>query len=245
VRVSYLRNQRLETVEADRVILAVPFVRLHQIRIVPPLSDQKWRAIASLNRGQYTVVHLLVDQDARKLWTVRGQSPFPVLTDGPLGVVYGVTHDSPASQPLEVFSLLIHGAAAEAFHMVPRETKLREVLAALDELWPGLSSHVRSSQVFTYHPAAIPVWPPGRSPLDARGRSLQEPELGLALAGDYTVSAHSNGAAQSGQTAAARIIQDLKTPLTPLTALTPQPPPSPAAPPRSPPAPPPADHPAP
>jgi monoamine oxidase len=236
VRVSYLRNQRLETVEADRVILAVPFVRLHQIRIDPPLSDEKWHAIASLNRGQYTVVHLLVDKGARTTWTVGAESPFPVLTDGPLGVVYGVMHESPASQPLEVFSLLIHGAAAEAFHMVPRETKLREVLAALDELWPGLSAHVRSSQVFTYHPAAIPVWPPGRSPLDARGRSLREPELGLTLAGDYTVSAHSNGAAQSGQAAAARIIQELTTPLTT---------PSPAAPPRSPPAPPPPDHPAP
>ena len=236
VRVSYLRNQRLETIEAERVILAVPFVRLHQIRIDPPLSDEKWRAIASLNRGQYTVVHLLVDKGAREKWTVQGRSPFPVLTDGPLGVVYGVMHESPASQPLEVFSLLVHGAAAEAFHMVRRETKLREVLAALDELWPGLSAHVRSSQVFSYHPAAIPVWPPGRSPLDARGRSLREPELGLTLAGDYTVSAHSSGAAQSGQAAAARIIQELATPVTT---------PSPAGLPRSPPTPPPADHPAP
>ena len=61
-RVSYLRDQRLETVEAERVILAVPFVRLHQIRIDPPLSDDKWKAISSLDRGHYTVVHLLMDK---------------------------------------------------------------------------------------------------------------------------------------------------------------------------------------
>ncbi|HET6150414.1 MAG TPA: FAD-dependent oxidoreductase [Polyangia bacterium] len=239
-RVSYLRNQRLETVEAERVILAVPFVRIHQIRIDPPLSKEKWRAISSLHRGQYTVVHLLVDKGARETWQVRGQppapapqpSPFPVLTDGPLGVVYGVVHESPAAQPLEVFSLLIHGAAADAFHMVPRDTKVREILGALDKLWPGLAAHVHSSQVFSYHPAALPVWPPGRSPLDAQARALREPELGLTLAGDYTVSAHSNGAAESGQAAAARIISELA-------------PPSPAVPARSRPAPRPADRPAP
>jgi monoamine oxidase len=237
-RVSYLRNQRLETVEAERVILAVPFFRIHQIRIDPPLSQEKWKAIITLDRGQYTVVHLLMDKGARNKWLVQGHSPFPVLTDGPLGVVYGVGNESPASQPLEVFSLLIHGAAAGAFHMIPREVKLREVLTALDGLWPGLSAHVRSSEVFTYHPAAIPVWPPGRWQLDVGGRGLREPEMGLTLAGDYTLGAHSNGAAESGLDAAAGIIQEL-------SSTWPSPSPSPAAPLRSPPTPLPADHPAP
>ena len=75
-----------------------------------------------------------MDKRARQTWMVHGHSPFPVLTDGPLGVVYGVTHESPPSQPLEVFSLLIHGAAAGAFHMVPRELKVREILSSLDKL---------------------------------------------------------------------------------------------------------------
>jgi monoamine oxidase len=232
-RVSYMRDERLETVEADRVVLAVPFYRLHQIQIDPPLSDQKWQAVLTLGRGQYTVVHLLVDRGARQTWMVHGHSPFPVLTDGPLGVVYGVMHDSPPARPLEVFSLLIHGAAAGAFHMVPRELKVREILAALDKLWPGLSAHVRSSQVFTYHPAALPVWPPGRSPLDEGGRSLREPELGLYLAGDYTLSGHSNGAAESGLAVATQISRDLTTTTAAATM--------PATPLRSPPTPPPAD----
>jgi len=208
-RVSYLRDQRLETVEADRVVLAVPFTRVHQIHIDPPLSDDKWQAILTLTRGQYTVVHLLVDKQARALWTVGGQAPFPVLTDGPLGVVYGVMHPSPPSQPLEVFSLLVHGAAAGAFHMIPREIKVREILTALDRLWPGLPQHVRSSQVWSYHPAALPVWPPGRSPLDGLARALREHELGLTLVGDYTMSAHSNGAAESAEAAAARLADEL------------------------------------
>ena len=224
VRVSYLRNQRIETVEAERVIVAVPFVRLHQIRFDPPLSEEKWQAIKSLDRGQYTVVHLLVDQGARPLWMVGAESPFPYLTDGPLGVVYGVAHPGPPGASLEVFSLLVHGDAAAAFHMVPREVKVRQILAELDKLWPGLSRHVHSSEVFSYHPAAIPVWPPGRSPLDPLGRSLRAPEQRLYLASDYTLSAHANGAAESAEAVAARITQELTAPFVP-AATPPRPPP--------------------
>jgi monoamine oxidase len=209
-RVSYLRNQVERTVETDRVVMAVPFVRLHQIRFEPPLAADKWQAIMTLNRGQYVVVHLLLDKAARQTWLVHGKAPFPVLTDGPLGVVYGVVHASPPEQPLEVFSLLVHGRAAAAFHMIPRETKVREILERLDQLWPGLSQHVRASYVYTYHPAAIPVWPPGRSPLDPLAARLRQPELGLQLVGDYTEGAHANGAAESAITAAARLAAELK-----------------------------------
>lgn len=205
VRVTYLRDERVESLEAEEVVVTVPFFRLHQIVFEPPLSDEKWRAIRTLDRGQYTVVHLLLDRDAEKTWLVNGKSPMPVLTDGALGVVYGITHPSPPGQPLEVFSLLVHGDDAAAFNTVPREKKVSAILAALDRLWPGLSAHVRSSEVFGYHPAAIPVWPPGRSPFDRLAQSLREPELGLTLAGDYLESAHSDGAVASAQAAAARI----------------------------------------
>jgi monoamine oxidase len=156
-------------------------------------------------------------------------------------VVYGVAHPAPPGQALEVFSLLVYGDDAAAFHMVPREVKVRRILAALDKLWPGLSSHVHSSEVFSYHPAAIPVWPPGRSPLDHLARALREPEHGLYLAGDYTMSAHANGAADSAQAVAARISQELEPTLEPTRA----PARAPATPPRSPPDPHPADRPAP
>jgi monoamine oxidase len=208
-RVSYLVDQRLHTIEADRVIVAVPFWRLHQIRFDPPLSSEKWQGIFTLNRGQYTVVHLLIDKAARKLWKVGDQSPFPVLSDGTLGVIYGVIRQSPDPEPFEVFSLLIHGVAAGSFHMIPREIKLKEINEALDKLWPGLSSHIHESYVYTYHPASIPVWPAGRSPADAEGKKLTQPEGGVYLVGDYTVSGHSNGAAESGIAAAERIAKEL------------------------------------
>jgi monoamine oxidase len=194
--------------EAERVVVAVPFAMLHQIAFEPPLSEARWQAIGTLGRGQYTVVHLLIDKQAESLWS--GKDPFPILTDGPLGVIYGEPEDSPSSQPLQVFSLLVYGTHAQAFHMVPRETKVREILQGLDALWPHFSDYVRASYVYTYHPAALPVWPPGRSPLDEPARLLREPELGLYLAGDYTLGAHSSAAVESGLRIADQIANELK-----------------------------------
>jgi monoamine oxidase len=211
VKVTYLREGVVRDVEADRVVVAVPFVRLHQIQFEPPLSEPKWRAVMSLQRGHYVSVHFHVDKQAASLWEIEGVSPFPVLSRGPLGVIYGVNEESAASQRYEVFSLLVYGAEANAFHMVPRERKVKELLAELDALWPGLSSHVRDSHVWSYHPAAVPVWPPGRAPIDELGVAALAPEDGLYLTGDWTWSAHSEGAVRSAQTQARKLIQDLGT----------------------------------
>ncbi len=208
-RVSYLRDGRMESVEAERVVLAVPFFRVHQIDITPPLSEEKWQGIHTLGRGGYTVVHLIVDDGVRRLTSVDGKSPFPILTDGPLGVIYGVVDEVPSS-PNQVFSLLVNGLPADAFHMIPRERKLTEIRQRLDALWPGLSGHIRESYVYTYHPAAVAVWPPGRSPIDGPAQALREPELGLYLAGDWTVSAHATGAVESGMRVAAAIAHELQ-----------------------------------
>jgi monoamine oxidase len=208
-RVTYIKDQRVTTLEADRVVVAVPFFTLHMIHFDPPLDRERWQAILTLNRGRYTVVHLLMKKEARKLWMVDDVTPFAMLSDGPLGVIYGVQEDAPADVPYEIFSLLIYGQAANEFHMVPRETKIRELLGKLDEHWPGLSRHVVSSEAYTYHPGSVALWPPGRSPLDDRARLLREPEKGMYLVGDWLWNAHSDGAARSGISAAQRIAAEL------------------------------------
>lgn len=209
VRVTYVKDGVLHEVQADRAVVAVPFIRLHQILFDPPLSEQKWQGIGTLQRGHYVVVHFLVDKEARRTWEVDGEAPFPVLTRGPLGVVYGVNEESPASQPLEVFSLLVYGAAANGFHMAPREAKVQALLAEMDRLWPGFSSHVKESHVWSYHPAAIAVWPPGRAPIDELGRAMLEPEHGVYLTGDWTWSGHSEGAVRSAMVQARKIAIEL------------------------------------
>lgn len=209
VRVTYLKDHEPVTVEAERVVVAVPFWRLHQILFEPALSEDKWDAIITLQRAQYTVVHMVMPKAARKAWEQPGgETPFAILSDGPLGVIYGVQETSEES-PNDIFSLLVYGQPAASWHMQPRELKLAEVRRELDKLWPGLSAHIRDTHVYTYHPASLPVWPPGRSPMDAQAAKLREPETGLYLAGDYLYNAHSDGAARAGISAGERIAAEL------------------------------------
>lgn len=210
VTVRYLRDGQVKALRARRVVVAVPWLMLHLIELNPPLPPSAQLAMASLGRGQYAVVHLLIDKAAHQLWGGVEARPFPVLTDGPLGTIYGVRTPSPASQPSEVFSLLIHGNNARAFHLVPREQKRAELVAELEKLWPGFAKHVRSAAIYSYHPAAIPFWPPGRSPFDAQAQGLFESFDGLFLAGDYLVSSHSEGAVISAQRQARAIADDLQ-----------------------------------
>jgi monoamine oxidase len=206
--VEFMRNDHLQSLSGDRVVVAVPWVNLHMIQLEPPLPADVWGALGSIERGHYAVVHFLVDKQIHSLWGGEEKHPFPVLTPGPLGVIYG-TDPSPAGQPLEVFSLLVHGPHADAFHMIPHEEKRQELLAELEIMWPGFSRFVRGASIYTYHPAAIPSWPSGRSPFDERAQLLFQAFDGLYLAGDYLVSSHSEGAVLAAQRQARAIIEDL------------------------------------
>ena len=194
VSVLYQKDHRTSRVDADWVVVAVPFTRLHQIVFEPPLPADDWLAINSLRLGQYTVVHLRVDP-TQQLFAAN-QNPFPILAGNTLGVVYGpmsTAHATPG-----VFSLLLYGQAARAFHMVPRETQVAQLINQLSQRWPKLPGAVQDAYVYSYHPTALPVWPPGRSAIDAMADTLRQPTYGLHLAGDYTRGAHSSGAAQRG-----------------------------------------------
>jgi monoamine oxidase len=209
--VYYRKAGRIEKVDADAVVLAIPFTRIHVVSLTPALSQTKRQAIESLSFGQYVVAHLIVDRAAEKLWSIEGETPLPVLTDGRLGVVYGMQGEGDPKAKTDVFALLIHGPAARRLHMKPHDEAVAEMVAELSRLWPGFDKYVRASYLYSHHPAAVAVWPPGRSPLDAQAQSLFEPEEGLYLAGDWLVSAHSDGAVISGQRAAERIAKDLRT----------------------------------
>ncbi len=206
--VTYLEDNREKTLEADRVLLAIPWMVLHQLQLEPDLPLEIWVALMTIVRGQYSVVHFVADAKIHSLWGGAASSPFPVLTRGPLGVIYGPDGAGNADGKL-VFGLLIYGEHARQFHMAPASQKRAQLLAELDKLWPGFSAHVESTAVYGYHPAAVPFWMPTRSPYDAQAQALFEPKEGLYLAGDYLVSSHSEGAVIAGLRQAKAIAEEL------------------------------------
>lgn len=226
IGVHYMIDGHVGVLKADRVVLAIPWIRLHELDIRPGLSKEKWDALdgerdtgrskrpqlPGLNRGRYVVIHLLVDRKkGEELWRDRktNRTPFPILSNGKLGVIYGARGEGDPNAATEVFALLVYGEYANALHMQPVHRVESMVVEELERLWPGFGKIVQSTYVYSYHPAAVPVWPPGRSPIDDASKSLWKPERGLYLAGDYLVNSHSDGAARSAVCQSDRLILDL------------------------------------
>ncbi|MBS2039298.1 FAD-dependent oxidoreductase [bacterium] len=205
--VRYLKNSTEQKIQADAVVMAVPWVILHQIQFEPALTAPQLKALSRLGRGQYTVIHMLLDKAVAGLWAKA--DPFPVLSNAELGVIYG-PHATDTNGPEIVFSFLIYGPEAEAYHMAPRDIKRSEVLEGMDAVWPGFSKYVHETFFYSYHPAAVTYWPKGRSPLDELSEAIRTPHLGLFLAGDWTESSHAEGAVRSAILASEKVDSYLK-----------------------------------
>jgi monoamine oxidase len=208
--VTYLIGREMRRMRSDAVVVAVPWVRLHGVQFDPPLGEARWKAIDTLGRGQYTVVHFIMSTEATKLWRNEdGDSPFPILSNGPLGVIYG-PQDKGDSAGEMVFGLLVYGHEAQAHHMKPRDATRAEALAELDKLYPDFSKYVHATYIYGYHPASVAYWPPGRSPMDEGSTLLRQPNDALFLAGDWLYNSHSEGAALAGLQTAKDVAAFLK-----------------------------------
>ncbi|MBI5881765.1 MAG: FAD-dependent oxidoreductase [Elusimicrobia bacterium] len=209
VVVHYKKDGVMRSLRAEKAVVAVPFHVLHAIQFEPGLTEDQWKAVDSLIPGMYTVVHFIIDAKAAEKLLVDGNIPFPVLTRGPLGVVYGFLEKPAASQTEMVFTLLVHGDYTRSY-LESRDKTRQRLLAELDKIWLGFSGFVKETHFYGYHPAATPGWGPGRSPLDSLHASLRTENVGLYLAGDYIYSSHADGTVKSGQDVAGKIAKQLK-----------------------------------
>lgn len=210
--VSYIKNgAEIKKIYGDAVVVAVPWVWLHFIQFDPPLTKLQLKGIYSLGRGQYSVLHLVMSKEADKLWSIKGNSPFVILSNTPMGCIYGPSNFSKKEGDSNklVFSLLVYGDEAQAWHLSQHETKRAQIVNELEKLWPGFSKYVLDSSTYTYHPAAIAYWPAGRSQMDVYSQALRIPNKGLFLVGDYLYGSHSHAAAQSAIKIIPKILQFL------------------------------------
>jgi monoamine oxidase len=189
---------------ANDVITAIPLFRLNDIQFDPPLSEERKEAIRTQSGGAYFTAHLRVDGNASRYWTQDGESILPILTDGPLGVIYE-GHAEAGKDAL--LNLLVSGAYAERFNSrIGSPDEIREILiAGLDKQWPGFRPAVKQMTFYRYHPRAIASWPLGRSRFDSLSDALKTPQGHIYFAGDFIEDTHSNGAAHS----ALRAVKDI------------------------------------
>ncbi|WP_262965347.1 flavin monoamine oxidase family protein [Methylobacter psychrophilus] len=189
---------------AKYAITTVPLFRLNDIQFNPPLSSDRKEAIRTQLGGAYFTAHVLVDNKARHYWTAKGESLLPILSDGPLGVIY--EGKSEANKDA-VLNLLVTGIHAERFNARANglEDDQKALLEAFEKQWPGFGSSVKQMTFYRYHPRAIASWPVGRSRFDSLSDSLRLPQGRIYFAGDFTEDTHSNGAS----TSAIRVVDDV------------------------------------
>jgi len=207
VEVSYLDQATLVNgkVFAKHVVSTIPLFRLFEVQFVPSLSEAKQQAIATQNWGAYFKAHVFVSANAKKFWTKDGQSILPLVSDSDIGVVYDGNFDQKTKS--KILSLLITGAVAEAYNLMPLDQVRSRIVAGLDKLWPGLGAEIQDIEFYRFHPKAIAAWPPGRSRFDALSEAIRKPENHMYLAGDFTESSHSDGAFISAARVAKQIRQ--------------------------------------
>jgi monoamine oxidase len=189
-----------KTFKADYVVSTVPLYRLFEIHFDPPLSAERVNAIQTQTWGAYFTAHLILDKAAAQYWTVNKESILPIITDSPLGVIYGGNSpEKPQNNSVEILNFLVTGDFAEQFNARTESLDhVREQMSSnLEKLWPGISKHIIKWAFYRYHPRAIASWPVGRSRFDAASDALRQPQGRVYLAGDFTEGTHSDGAARS------------------------------------------------
>lgn len=203
---------------AKYVITTVPLFRLEDIQFSPPLSSDRRQAIQTQSGGAYFTAHVLVDNAASHFWMHKDESILPILTDGPLGVIY-----EGKSEPDKdaVLNLLVTGAYAERFNARVNglEDDQKTLLEAFEKHWPGFGQSVKQMTFYRYHPRAIASWPVGRSRYDSLSDSLRVPQGRIYFAGDFTEDTHSNGAAHSAIRVVKDILQKINKPNPPANTL--------------------------
>ena len=195
---------------AKYAVTTVPLFRLYEIQFDPPVSEEVNQAIQTQTWGSYFTAHVIVDAKASRFWAINGKSVLPIISDGPLGVIYGGNDEAGESRtPPEtvMLNLLVNGNHAERFNA--RTGGMDAIQALLieefEKIWPGFALHIKKMVFYRYHPRAIASWPIGRSRFDALSEAMRKPQGRIYFAGDFTEGTHSDGAAHS----AIRVVQDI------------------------------------
>ncbi|MGV3523902.1 MAG: flavin monoamine oxidase family protein [Candidatus Sericytochromatia bacterium] len=185
---------RNRTFKARYAVLAIPLYRLFEIQFVPRLSQDIYQAVHTQSWGAYFTAHVQLDKAAEKYWTQAGSNVLPILSGGPLGVIYPGNAEADAEEVL--LNLLITGDHAEAFNSraLSLDDVQQQLEAAFEKTFPGIGPLIRKWTFYRYHPRAIASWPVGRSRFDALSNGLRKAHGHLYFGGDFTESSHSDGA---------------------------------------------------
>ena len=203
-----LQESRFVEITGRMAVVTAPISQVGRIQFKPALSPEKRRAIDTTRMGSYIKVHFRLTPGASKLWTVDGENSLTLLSDSHAGSIYDVSdlQDREGPEGDVVLTLLLHARFARDLMNKPVDEIRERSAEALDALFPGVRSFIKSAEIFVY-PQAVAYWPLelGRSRFDDLANELRRPQGRLYIGGDTTEDSHSEGAT----VAAMRISKDI------------------------------------
>jgi monoamine oxidase len=209
-QISLRRDQTSTTVDADRVVLALPFTKLREVKLDVELPETKRNAIAELGYG--TNAKLMVGFSER-LWRTQGGSNGSVLTDLPLQLTWESTRLQPGNAGILVCftggergMAIGEGTPAEQSERFARE---------LERVFPGIAERRIGEArfhwpTFEWMKASYACYLPGQwtTICGAEGERVGN----LHFAGEHTsvdFQGFMEGGCESGTRAANEILVDL------------------------------------
>jgi len=196
----------LQTLSADRLVIAVPFSVLRNIEIVPPFAGPKDRAIRELLYASSSKVFL---QTRTRFWAREGLSGFAYTDLLDYMQVWELGHVQPGPRGLLVGYTKMSGA--RRIGALDEEQRVAVTLEAMSKVHPGLPAELEggSSKIWDEDPWARGAWSISR-PGDMRDLEphVARPEGTIHFAGEHASPWHGGwmqGALESGERAAKEI----------------------------------------
>lgn len=132
VRATYLQAGTHQTIEADRLIFAIPFSVLRRIEVSPRFSPEKQKAIDELPYFSAARVSL---QARKRFWVAEGLNGFG-RTDLPIANVFDMTANQPGVRG--ILQSYLGGPRARKLAELKESERISFVLEQAEKLFPGI-----------------------------------------------------------------------------------------------------------
>jgi monoamine oxidase len=194
---------------ADRVVCTLPPPVLRALDVEPAFSPARRTAIAAL--GATSLTRVLV-QTRTRVGREPGM-PASAVTDLPVKWVWDATATQPGARG--ILDAHLGGATARRLARLPASGRLRQVLASLERVYPGVERQAETTVVVDwdaepYARGAYAWFRPGQ--LTTLLRPLAQVEGRVHLAGEHLSSASGwmQGALEAGQRAARDVLAHMR-----------------------------------
>ena len=202
--VSFLRAGTQQQLEADHVILAIPFSVLRKLELDASFSESKRKAIADLHYEPLLRVYV---QSRTRFWTLQGVDG-SAATDLPIGWVVEHTGNQPGTRG--ILEAQVRGEGAQSAKKLQPNERVRWAVEYMDKVHPGLRQNFEggTSVCWDDDPWSLGAWAyyaPGE--MTTLFPHVAKPEGRVHFAGEHTsgLGATLEGAVQSGIRAANEI----------------------------------------